>query len=358
MAGLEGGEQISLVDDAAARTVDDAYARLHGGDLAGGDHVLGLVGEGHVHRDDVGLGEQALEVGEPHAQIARPALGNVRIVDEDLHLEGSKPRRHARAHLAEAEHARRLAEELGAVDAAVPPAPLEGVVGERDPPDQREQHADGMLRRRDDVAVRGVGHHDALARAGVDVDIVDADPRPPQDAELPRVRQELGGHRGGGAGDDGLVVGDPVIELLLGELARDLVHVEPALLEIGDPLGRDGVDDQQSHAAMLAWDPVPGPPGTPRRRARARTARITAATPGRLRACRKKARATDAFRAPALPAQALGGGSEGGEAPLRVSYRCRRRKRRKSRPSRSRRLIACRSPSISADSEMILRGRK
>ena len=54
---LERGEQIALVDDAAARAVDDAHARLHQGDLAGAEHALRLVGERHVHGDDVGLGE-------------------------------------------------------------------------------------------------------------------------------------------------------------------------------------------------------------------------------------------------------------------------------------------------------------
>ena len=173
--------------------------------------------------------------------------GNERIVDQDLHVEGPQPGRHPRAHLAEPEHARRLAIELGAVDAPVPLEPLERVVGRRDLADEGQQHAHGVLGRGDHVAVGRVDHHHALARAGVHVDVVHADPGPPQDAQPPRMAEELRGHRGGGARDDRLVVAEPRVQLLRGQLARDLVHLEPALGEIRDTLGRDGVDDHDLH---------------------------------------------------------------------------------------------------------------
>jgi hypothetical protein len=45
---------------------------------------------GHMHGDDIRLGEQRLEVGEAHVELAGPALGNVRVVDEHLHVEGAQ----------------------------------------------------------------------------------------------------------------------------------------------------------------------------------------------------------------------------------------------------------------------------
>ena len=85
--------------------------------------------------------------------------------------------------------------ELGAVDAPVPLEPLERVVGRRDLADEGQQHAHGVLGRRDHVAVGRVDHHHALARAGVHVDVVHPDPGPPQDAQPPRAAEELRGHR-------------------------------------------------------------------------------------------------------------------------------------------------------------------
>ena len=176
---VERGQQIGLVDDAAARAVDDARARLHGGDLARADHVLGLVGQRHVDGEDVGAAEHRLQVREPHAEVAGAALRDERIVHEDAPCRRRlQARGHPRAHLAEAEHARGLPEELGAVDGAIPLEALERVVGQRDLADQRQQHAHGVLGRRDHVAVGGVDDHHALARAGVDVDVVDADAGP------------------------------------------------------------------------------------------------------------------------------------------------------------------------------------
>ena len=72
----------------------------------------------------------------------------------------------------------------------MPPVPLEAlerVVGHRDLAHQSEQHAHGVLGGRDHVAVGRVDHDHALARAGVDVDVVHADAGPAEDPQAARV---------------------------------------------------------------------------------------------------------------------------------------------------------------------------
>jgi hypothetical protein len=109
-----------------------------------------------------------------------------------------------------------------------------------------------VLGGRHHVAVGRVDDHHALARAGIHVDVVHAHARTSEDAQAPRVGEELRSDGGGRAGDDGLVVGEPRQQLLARQFARDLVDLEAALAEEGEPFGRDRVDHQHLHAVMLA----------------------------------------------------------------------------------------------------------
>src|SRR4029077_6109108 len=89
-------------------------------------------------------------------------------------------------------------------------------------------------------------------RARVDVDIVHAHAGAPEDAQLVRTGQELGGDRGRGARDDTVVAAEPPVQLARRELVRHLVDLDSALAQIGDALGRDGADPQHSHGTILA----------------------------------------------------------------------------------------------------------
>jgi hypothetical protein len=91
-----------------------------------------------------------------------------------------------------------------------------------------------------------------LAGARVDVDVVHAHPGPPEEAQAPRMGEELDVHGGGRARDDGLAVRDLPEELLAGQLGRNLLHLETALDEMGDTFRRDGVDDHDLHEFMLS----------------------------------------------------------------------------------------------------------
>ena len=62
-----------LVDEAAARDVDDVRRRLHLRELLGADHAGGLGGLRHVDRDEVALLEQLVERHQLRRRAAAPA---------------------------------------------------------------------------------------------------------------------------------------------------------------------------------------------------------------------------------------------------------------------------------------------
>jgi hypothetical protein len=128
-------------------------------------HALRFRRQRHVKRHDVGLAQQRVEVRhEPRPEVARARLGNIRIIDEQpSRLEAAQARRHARADLAEPDHAERLAIELRPVDRAVPLERFEPRVRLGQPAHERQQHAERVLGGRDDVAVRRVHDDDAAS---------------------------------------------------------------------------------------------------------------------------------------------------------------------------------------------------
>ena len=73
MAGIERSAQRHLVDQPAARAIDDAHALLHRGERLGVDDVLGLLGQRRVQGDEIGAPEQLVELDLLDAEIARRA---------------------------------------------------------------------------------------------------------------------------------------------------------------------------------------------------------------------------------------------------------------------------------------------
>ena len=57
-------QQRRLVDDAAARAVDEVGGRLHHGELARADQVARVVLQRRVHGDEVGTRQRGAEVGD------------------------------------------------------------------------------------------------------------------------------------------------------------------------------------------------------------------------------------------------------------------------------------------------------
>ena len=128
LAGLEAGRQGVEVDQLAAGAVDQPRPVLHRGDRPGVDQVDGVRRLRHVQGDDVGAAEQVLELlGALDPQFAEALGGDELVEGDDLHLEGLGALGDELADAAEADHAERLAVELGALELG----PLPGAAGQR-----------------------------------------------------------------------------------------------------------------------------------------------------------------------------------------------------------------------------------
>ena len=148
-----------------------------------------LGGLGQVHRHEVGLGEQGVEVDQPDAHLRGPAGLHVGVVGDHVHAERAQPLRDQHADPAQADDADGLLVELDA--GVLRPLPLalpQRRVRRRDVPGGGEHQRDGELGGRDDVGRRRVDDHDAGLGGGADVDVVEADAGPGDDLE-PRARR-------------------------------------------------------------------------------------------------------------------------------------------------------------------------
>ena len=206
---LEGGVQRRLVDDPAARGVDDADRRLDLVQRLVADETEGLGGLGQVHGDEVGDLEQLVEGQQLHAHL-RGARGlHVRVVGDDLHAEGRHALGDQDADAAEADDAEGLLGELDAgVLGALPLAVLQRGVGLRDVARGGDEQAAGELGGGDDVGRRGVDDHHAGLGGGGDVDVVQADAGAGDDLQLAGGGDGLGVDLGRGADQDRVDVGD------------------------------------------------------------------------------------------------------------------------------------------------------
>ena len=132
--------------------------------------------------DDVGAREQRVEVDELHAVVGRLLGGHERVDAEDDHLHGPGPVGDGLADLAEPDDAERPAAQLEARElGALPFAAADRCIGGGRPAGDAVEQREGVLGRGDGVAGRRVDDGDPGARRRVEVDVVDADARPPDD---------------------------------------------------------------------------------------------------------------------------------------------------------------------------------
>ena len=87
MAAVQTGPQSRLVNKAAARAVDDEHALAGLGEVFGAQDVAGLVGQGGVQGDDLGAGQQLVQLDLFHADLDGPFGRQERIIGNDLHLQ-------------------------------------------------------------------------------------------------------------------------------------------------------------------------------------------------------------------------------------------------------------------------------
>ena len=87
LAAIQRVLQRRLVDQTAARAVDDAHALLGLGEVFAAEDVAGLVGQRGVQRDEVRLGQQGVEIGLLHAHFDRALRRQERVVGDNLHAQ-------------------------------------------------------------------------------------------------------------------------------------------------------------------------------------------------------------------------------------------------------------------------------
>ena len=87
---VAGHQQVAhrqLVDQTAARAVDDAHALLGLHQVGAAQDVLGLLGERRVHGDEVGARQHLLERRLLDAELGGALVAQERIVGDHAHLE-------------------------------------------------------------------------------------------------------------------------------------------------------------------------------------------------------------------------------------------------------------------------------
>lgn len=139
------GERV-LVDDAAAGAVDEVAA-LQLGQLVFADHPLGLGEERRVDRREVAAAERLVEVlDQLGAEPVGALLGDVRVVDDEIHPERVEPLGDLLTDATEADDGQRLVVHFGAEELPFRPlAAEEAAVCLRDRARDGERHRDRVL---------------------------------------------------------------------------------------------------------------------------------------------------------------------------------------------------------------------
>ena len=192
-------QQRRLVDQIAARHVDEEGVRLHAGEGRRVQQVLGLlVGDGEADHV-VGAAQQLLHRQLLEAPVVDLGVG---IGHQHRHAHRRQHRRQLARDAAVADDADRAAGKLPA-DLDLGLAAL--VIGRRrarDAAREIDQEADGQLDHRLHEARLGMGHQHARLRGRRHVDVADVDGAAHHDLELRQAREDLGRHRRRAVGDD------------------------------------------------------------------------------------------------------------------------------------------------------------
>ncbi len=137
-----------------------------------------------MERDEVGLGEEVVEVDRLHPRLQVQLGRGPVLVGDDPHPEGPGPHRHRLTDVTEADDPQGLAVQPRAHQLLLDPATLlEGGVAPGDAAGEGHEEADGQLRHRQGVGGGGVYDLDAPLDGGGDVDRVQPGSGPGDDAQ-------------------------------------------------------------------------------------------------------------------------------------------------------------------------------
>ena len=128
---------------------------------------------------------------------------------DDLHLEPQRPLRHDAPDVAQPNDAQGFSGDFHADQPFLFPLSLaEGGGGLGDVPGQGKHHGQGMLGRRHRISAGGVHHHDPFFRGGLLIDVVHADPGPPDDLEPAGTFKHALGHPGAASNSEAVEFSD------------------------------------------------------------------------------------------------------------------------------------------------------
>ena len=231
MATVQRLFQRRLVDQSAARAIDDAHALLGLGEVFLRQDIAGLVGQRRVQRDKIRFCQQRIEIGLLHAHLDCAFLGEERIVGDDFHLQPQRPGCDDAADIARADQAERLAGHFDAHEIVLRPfARLGLLIGLGDLAGEGEDQGDGVLGGGDRIAERRVHHDNALRGSGGDIDIIDPDAGAANHLEPAGGSENFLGDFGRAADREAVVIADAGDQLFRG-LAGDDIDLAAALFE-------------------------------------------------------------------------------------------------------------------------------
>ncbi len=248
MAAVERVLERRFVDQPAARAIDDPHAGLGPGQRLAREDAARLIGQRRVEGDEIGAGEQFVELGLLDPELDRPLGREERVVGDDLHLQAVGAVGDDRADIAAADQAQCLAGQLDPHEAVLLPlARLGRLVGLRDLAGEREQHRDRVLGGGDRIAERRVHDHDPAGRGGGHVDRIDADAGAADHLEAGQSGiHHRGIDLGRAAHGEPVVIADDRRQLLRGQ-AGPLVDRDPALAEDRRGAGIHLVGDEDAY---------------------------------------------------------------------------------------------------------------
>ncbi len=225
--------QRRLVDQPAARAVDDPDTLFRRRDGLLRQDVPRLVGQRNMQRDEVRPRQQLVQLDLGDTHMRRAVIRQEGIIGQHLHPKTQRAVADNRPDVPRADHAQRLVEDLRPHEAVL--FPLAGMGRGRrlrQLPRDGEHHGNGVFGCRDRVSEGRVHHDHALFRRRRNIDIVHPDPGPPDHLQPRRRRQHLVADLGGGPDGETIVIADDgeQLFLVLAEIGQ-VVDLHPAVAE-------------------------------------------------------------------------------------------------------------------------------
>ena len=255
MAGLYGFSKGCLIDQPAARAVDDANTWLRLCKRLLVEDAARLVGHRHMQGDEVSLGKKLLQFDLGDAHFLGPLLGQEGIVGDDVHLQPEGARNDDRADVSGTDDAECLARDFDTHEFRLfPLAGLRRGIGLRQLTGNGKHQRNSVFGRRDRIAERRVHDDDAAAGRCRDIDIVNADAGAANDLKICGGSDQLFRRLGRGADRETVIIADDFgkFVLVLAELRLE-IDLDATVAENLDGSFRQfvGYENARCHDGLL-----------------------------------------------------------------------------------------------------------